>query len=161
MRFGARALAGFAVMSLLAAACGSEGNDATGDGVDDGGVGSQTGATGGDDTPGGGYYPTGSTGSTAATGATGNSGTEADVQVSLNNYLFDPDPVEVAYGDVVAVRNGNTRTPHTFTVVGQDVDLELAPLETETVEIALEPGTYDLICRFHESLDMTGTLLVT
>jgi hypothetical protein len=37
-------------------------------------------------------------------------------------------------------------------VVGEDVDLELAPLTTETVTIDLAPGTYELICRFHESL---------
>lgn len=161
MRLGARVLVGFAALSMVAAACGGDGNDAADDGVDDGGVGSETGATG---ATGGGLYPTGSTGTTgatAATGATGATGGEGAVQVSLNNYLFDPNPVELARGDVVAVRNGNTRTPHTFTVVGEDVDLELAPLESETVEITLAPGTYDLVCRFHESLDMTGTLVVS
>ena len=140
MRLGTRVPAGFVALSLLATACGSEGSDPAGGGV---------------------YYPTGSTGSSGTTGATGPSGAEADVQVSLNNYLFDPNPIEVTSGDVVAVRNGNTKTPHTFTVVGQDVDLELGPLETETVRITLEPGTYDLVCRFHEALDMTGTLVVS
>ena len=77
------------------------------------------------------------------------------------DYLFDPRTVRVAGGDVVAVRNGNTKTPHTFTVVGEDVDLELGPLEIESVTIDLSPGTYDLICRFHEELGMTGTLKVT
>ena len=160
MRLGRRALVGFVALSLLAAACGSDGNDAAGGGVDNGGVVSETGATGsaGGETS---YYPTGSTGATVSTGATGSTGTQADVQVSLNNYLFDPNPVEVTGGDLVAVRNGNTKTPHTFTVVGEDVDLELGPLETETVEITLGPGTYELICRFHETLDMTGTLVVT
>jgi len=162
MRLGTRVPAGFVALSLLATACGSEGSDPAGGGVDNGGVVSETGATGGGDTPGGGvYYPTGSTGSSGTTGATGPSGAEADVQVSLNNYLFDPNPIEVTSGDVVAVRNGNTKTPHTFTVVGQDVDLEIGPLETETVRITLEPGTYDLVCRFHEALDMTGTLVVS
>ena len=71
------------------------------------------------------------------------------VSVSLNNYLFDPATVKVSSGDVVAVRNGNAKTPHTFTVVGEDVDLELAP------------GTYQLICRFHESLGMKATLKVS
>jgi plastocyanin len=69
--------------------------------------------------------------------------------------------VKVDTGDVVAVRNGNARTPHTFTVVGEGVDLELAPLTTETVKIDLAPGTYQLICRFHESLGMTATLKVS
>ena len=69
--------------------------------------------------------------------------------------------MRVSSGDVVAVRNGNTKTPHTFTVVKEDVDLELGPLETESATIDLSPGTYDLICRFHEELGMTGTLKVT
>jgi plastocyanin len=69
--------------------------------------------------------------------------------------------VRVARGDDVAVRNGSTKTPHTFTVVGEDVDLELEPLETESATIDLSPGTYELICRFHEELGMTGTLRVT
>jgi plastocyanin len=69
--------------------------------------------------------------------------------------------VRVSSGDVVAVRNGNTKTPHTFTVVKEDVDLELGPLETESATIDLSPGTYDLICRFHEELGMTGTHKVT
>ena len=96
---------------------------------------------------------------TGATGATG--AKDADVSVSLNNYLFDPGTVKVGTGDVVAVRNDNERTPHTFTVVAEDVDLELAPLTTETVTIDLAPGTYQLICRFHESLGMTATLKVS
>lgn len=152
MRQGARLMVGIAALSLLVAACDGYGDEGAQGGVDNGGVAvgtSSTGATG----------STEATGST--TGPTGSGGAEADVQVSLNNYLFDPDPVEVSSGDVLAVRNANTKTPHTFTVVGQDVDLELGPQETETVEITLEPGTYDLICRFHESLEMTGELVVT
>jgi plastocyanin len=148
-----RVLVGIAAMALLGAACGN-GADG-GDGVDDGGVAAETG------TSTGATAATSASGPTGATGATGATGIDADVEASVNNYLFDPDPVEVASGDVLSVRNGNTKTPHTFTVVGQDVDLELGPLETETIEITLEPGTYDLICRFHESLDMTGTLIVT
>jgi plastocyanin len=46
-------------------------------------------------------------------------------------------------------------------VVGEDVDLELAPLTSETTTIDLAPGTYQLICRFHEQLGMKGTLKVS
>lgn len=157
MRLRTQVLVGLAALSLLAAACGGYGDDGSEGGVDDGGVG-QSGSAGVT-----GAYATGSSASTGATGtqATGATGTAADVHVSVNNYLFDPDPVEVASGDLVEVRNDNTKTPHTFTVVGEDIDLELGPQETETVQITLEPGTYDLICRFHESLPMTGTLVVT
>ena len=156
-------LVGLAALSVLAAACGDDANDAGGaTGAGPTGATAATGATDSGDDPGAGSLYGGSNGMTGATGATGASGAkDADVSVSLNNYLFDPGTVKVGGGDVVAVRNGNARTPHTFTVVGEDVDLELAPLTTETVTIDLAPGTYELICRFHESLGMTATLKVS
>jgi plastocyanin len=158
-----RALVGLAALSVLAVACGGDANDAGGSmGGGPTGATAATGATDSGDDPGAGSLYGGSNGMTGATGATGASGAkDADVSVSLNNYLFDPGTVKVDEGDVVAVRNGNARTPHTFTVVGEDVDLELAPLTTETVAIELTPGTYQLICRFHESLGMTATLKVS
>ncbi|HET7929392.1 MAG TPA: cupredoxin domain-containing protein [Actinomycetota bacterium] len=151
-----RVLVGLAALSVLAAACGGDANESGGSmgGV----VTAATGATDSGDDPGAGSLYGGSNEMTGATGATG---ANADVSVSLNNYLFDPGTVKVHMGDVVAVRDANARTPHTFTVVGEDVDLELAPLTTETVKIDLAPGTYELICRFHESLGMTGTLKVS
>jgi plastocyanin len=154
-----RVLVGLAALSVLAAACGGDANDEGGSmGAGPTGATAATGATGSGDEPGAGSLYGGSNRMTDATGATGANG---DVSVSLNNYLFDPGTVRVGSGDVVAVRNGNARTPHTFTVVGEDVDLELPPLTTETVTIELAPGTYRLICRFHESLGMTGTLKVS
>jgi plastocyanin len=153
-----RVLVGLAALSVLAAACGGDANDAGGSmgGAPTGST--ATGPTDSGDDPGAGSLYGGSNEMTGATGATG---ANADVSVSLNNYLFDPGTVKVGMSDVVAVRNDNARTPHTFTVVGEDVDLELAQLTTETVTIDLAPGTYELICRFHESLGMTGTLKVS
>ncbi len=163
-----RVLVGLASLMLLAAACGGNSNDtAAGTGSGSTGTSASTGASGGTDSGGdpgaGGLYggANGMTGATGATGATGMGPKAVDVSVSLNNYLFDPGVVRVARGDVVAVRDANAKTPHTFTVVGQDVDLELAPLTTETATIDLAPGTYQLICRFHESLGMTATLEVS
>ena len=152
-----RVLVGLAILSVLAVACGGDANDDAGGSTGTGPT-AATGATDPGDDPGGGSLYGGSNGMTGATGATG--AKDADVSVSLNNYLFDPGTVKVGSGDVVAVRNGNARTPHTFTVVGEDVDLELAPLTTETETIDLSPGTYQLICRFHESLGMTAKLKV-
>ena len=157
-----RDLVALATLAVLAVACGSDSNDAGAGGASVTDATAATGATdsgSGDDPGAGSLYggSNGTTGATAATGATAN----ADVSVSLNNYLFDPATVRVSSGDVVAVRNANAKTPHTFTVVGENVDLELAPLTTETTTIDLPPGTYQLICRFHESLGMKATLKVT
>jgi len=134
-----RVLVSLAALSVLAAACGDDANDAGGStGAGPTGATAATGATDSGDDPGAGSLYGGSNGMTGATGATG--AKDADVSVSLNNYLFDPGTVKVGSGDVVAVRNGNARTPHTFTVVGEDVDLELAPLTTEMVTIDLRPA---------------------
>lgn len=154
-----RALVGLAALSVLAAACGGDATDEGAGGSTAAGSTGASGATDSGDDPGAGSLYGGSNEMTGATGATG--AKDANALVSLNNYLFDPGTVRVGAGDVVAVRNGNARTPHTFTVVGEDVDLELAPLTTETVTIDLAPGTYQLICRFHESLGMTATLKVS
>jgi plastocyanin len=154
-----RVLVGLVALSVLAVACGSDSNDGAGGSTGAGPTGGAGGATDSGDESGAGSMYGGSNEMTGATGATGAKG--ADVSVSLNNYLFDPGTVRVGSGDVVAVRNGNARTPHTFTVAGEDVDLELAPLTTETVTIDLAPGTYQLFCRFHESLGMTAALKVS
>ena len=157
-----RILIGLAALLVLAAACGGDSNDpgkAAGTGSTGGTA--ATGTESGDDPGAGSLYGGDEEEATGPTGATDTGAGDADVSVSLNNYLFDPRTVRVSSGDVVAVRNGNTKTPHTFTVVHEDVDLELGPLETESVTIDLSPGTYDLICRFHEELGMTGTLKVT
>jgi plastocyanin len=156
-----RVVLGFATLLMVAAACGGDSNDPGGGGTSTGSTGSTEATEGGDDPGAGSLYGGDDEETTGPTGATDTGAGDADVSVSLNNYLFDPGTVEVSSGDVVAVRNGNTRTPHTFTVVDEDVDLELAPLATETTTIDLAPGTYELICRFHESLGMTGTLKVT
>jgi plastocyanin len=129
-------LVGLAALSVMAAACGRDAKDASSGGSP-------------------------STGSMGGSGSMmGGAGAKADVSASVNNYLFMPKTVKVDSGDTLEVRNGNARTPHTFTVVGEDVDLELAPLTSETTTIDLGPGTYQLICRFHEQLGMQGTLQV-
>ena len=149
-----RVLMGSAALLLFAAACGGD-----------------SGGPGAGGTPDAGSM--GESGGTEMTGVGPGAGSLEDgagrvhdrvvlvVALSLGRFVGGPLTVRVASGDEVAVRNGNTKTPPTFTVVGEDVDLELGPLETESATIDLSPGTYDLICRFHEELGMTGTLKVT
>lgn len=102
---------------------------------------------------------TGATGPTGATEPTGPTGDGAAVTVQANNFSFDPSELEVASGTAIEVRNGNANTPHTFTVIDTEIDLELGGLESGTVTVDLDPGTYDFECRFHPQ--MTGTLTVT
>ncbi|HZD18817.1 MAG TPA: cupredoxin domain-containing protein [Actinomycetota bacterium] len=128
-----------AAVLLLAAACG---------GGDESPEGASTGATG----------ATAATGTTGSTGATGDQGSGA-ATVRAVNFAFDPAQVEVASGDTIEVRNTTPSTPHTFTVDGTDIDVSLGGMESQTVTIDLDPGTYDFHCEIHPQ--MTGTLTVT
>lgn len=81
--------------------------------------------------------------------------------VSQGNYLFSPSTPKVSSGDTIEVKNGTPDTPHTFTVEGEDIDVEVEPGSAEDVTIDLPPGTYPFLCRFHEAMGMTGTLKVS
>jgi plastocyanin len=159
---------------LLGAACASDGGSDAGAGAGSTGV-SATGSTGGGGTGttstggaygsgGGGRYDYGSDDNG---GGKDDSGTDdsaggghagGDVALTADNYAFSPTSLEVASGSEINVENANSGTPHTFTVDGTDVDLELSPGDVEDVEIDLDPGTYSFHCRFHAA--MTGTLTV-
>ncbi len=153
IRMRSRAMIALVALLLLGAACGG-----------DGGAGGPYGGGGASPTTGGGASPT--TGGGAAGGGEDNGGGEDDggsgsaaVTVQVNNFLFAPSDIEVAAGSEIEVKNGNANTPHTFTVEGTDIDLELSPMDSEDVTIDLDPGSYDVICRFHGQ--MSATLTVT
>ena len=82
-------------------------------------------------------------------------------EVVLVDFAFQPSDVEVAAGSTLQLRNGSAQTPHTYTVRDQDVDVTLEALQSEEVTVDLDPGTYDVVCTFHEAQGMVGTLTVT
>jgi plastocyanin len=135
-----------AALLLLGAACGS-----------DDGAGGPYGGGGASPTSGGGAA--GGGGGDGGGGEDDGGGGSAAVTVQVNNFLFAPSNIEVAAGSEIEVKNGNANTPHTFTVEGTDIDLELSPMDSEDVTIDLDPGSYDVICRFHGQ--MSATLTVT
>jgi plastocyanin len=168
-RRGGFAVALAAVLAL-GSACADEGP----------GDAASTGSTGGAAATG----PTGATASSGATGAgdprsddamgdagggggrydygtddgSGSGTTGADVTLAADNFAFAPAEIELAAGEELSVKNANASTPHTFTVEGTDIDLELDPGEIEKATLDLDPGTYAFLCRFHPQ--MTGTLTV-
>jgi len=96
---------------------------------------------------------------TGPTGVTGEDGGAAASAVRAVNFAFEPSELEVAAGDTLEVRNAASTTPHTFTVLDTDIDVELGGMGSETITVDLDPGTYAFECRFHPQ--MTGTLTVT
>ena len=154
-----RLAAALAIVLLVSAACAND-DDQEPAAAD---TGSTTGATATGATPTG---PTATTGGMdddgtagygdAGGGGDGGGGSKVDVQA--NNFSFDPAELEFEAGEDILVKNGNANTPHTFTVDGTDVEVELDPLEEAELTLDLDPGTYGFHCEFHPQ--MTGTLTI-
>jgi plastocyanin len=144
---------GTVVLLLVAAACGGDGGDAANGGT------AETASTGGDTGRYGGGGDDGGGGDGGGGDGGGEDGGAGASTVQANNFAFDPAELEIAPGENLTLKNGNANTPHTFTIDGSDVDVELAPLAEEEATIDLEPGTYDFFCRLHPQME--GTLTVT
>jgi plastocyanin len=90
--------------------------------------------------------------------ATGAGGTSTTTTVTLRDNEFAPaDPV-VGNGTLRLVNEGES--PHTFTVDGADIDVEVEAGSKATASIDLEPGTYTVFCQFHRSQGMETTMTV-
>jgi plastocyanin len=92
----------------------------------------------------------------AGDGADG--GTAAASTVTMRDNEFVPSDPTISAGDVELVNEG--QSPHTFTVEGEDVDVQVEAGQAATVTVDLEPGTYTLFCSFHRAQGMEGTLTV-
>jgi plastocyanin len=153
---------GFVVLALVAAACGSKA--AANEGASGGGgttttspTTGPTGSTGGSGYNGGGGYGGGGSG---YTGGGGGGMAALTVMEGLGNtFTFSPSTITVKQGDTITLDNVSD-TPHTFTVTGQSIDVETQPGKTAQVTIDMPPGTYPFVCRFHESMGITGTMVV-
>lgn len=154
-------VAASAALVLGVSACGQTPSSGSGGSASDS---SQTGPAGGSPTSansGGRYgYGTGGSGS-----GSDDEGTEATgpvaLTVTVSNYVFTPSTIKVAAGDVIELKNVDPRTPHTFTVAGEDIDQSLDPGSSTKAAIDLSAGSYDFECRFHASQGMSGTLVVS
>jgi plastocyanin len=64
----------------------------------------------------------------------------------------------ISAGEVELVNEG--AAPHTFTVEGESVDVQVDAGETATTSVDLAEGTYTVFCSFHRAQGMEGTLTV-
>jgi plastocyanin len=88
--------------------------------------------------------------------------------VSVADFMIDPSDLEAAGPTVTMHVTNDGPTPHNLTIrdeadeiVAATADLRVG--ESETLSAELEPGTYTIFCSLagHESLGMSGTLIVT
>jgi plastocyanin len=91
------------------------------------------------------------------TNGTADGGSPVSTVTMIDNEYSPAEPVITA-GDVELVNDGSS--PHTFTIEGETVDVEVAAGETSTATVDLDPGTYALFCEFHRSQGMETTLTV-
>jgi plastocyanin len=89
--------------------------------------------------------------------AAGDGGAATSTVTMRDNEFVPSDPV-VSAGEVELVNEG--ASPHTFTVEGEDVDVQVEAGQTVTETIDLAAGTYRLFCEFHRGQGMEGTLTV-
>jgi uncharacterized cupredoxin-like copper-binding protein len=88
-----------------------------------------------------------------------------EVQVTLDEYSFTPENIEVGLGQQVQLTVTNTGAlAHTFTAPDLGINLEVAGGKTEsTIFSADKAGVFELTCTVagHEQLGMTGQIFVS
>lgn len=88
------------------------------------------------------------------------------VSVAVDNHFHDihpSDPPSIDENRPFEVKNEGFNL-HNFTVVGTDISVDLEPgqqLLWPRIGDHLAPGTYDVYCKYHLSVRMTGKLIVT
>ena len=98
-------------------------------------------------------------GGESSTGAATGVGDEPETStVTIVDNSYEPSAPVVSSGDIELINEGES--PHTFTIDGQDVDVEVEAGKTATATVDLPAGTYTLFCRFHRSQGMETTLTV-
>lgn len=86
-----------------------------------------------------------------------------EVEVTGSSFAFDPDEIEVAVGEEVAIVLTSTDILHDFTIDELDAHVAAAGGETATGGLrADEPGRYTFYCTVagHRDAGMEGTLIV-
>ena len=141
-RFVAVAVTSVAAMSLLATGCGGD-----------------------DDTTTTASVPTTTT--TGATGATGAAGGGETLKISETDFKLDPSDPSVKAGSVTIDVSNDGDTTHSLEVEGngleeQTLDSDLAPGDSGSITVDLEPGTYTMYCPIddHRAQGMEGTIEV-
>jgi plastocyanin len=90
------------------------------------------------------------------------------VEITVSDFMIEPADVTATGPTVLFEVTNDGPTPHNFTI-RNDADevvaatTDLSTGEAETLSVELGPGTYTIFCSLagHESLGMSGTLVVS
>lgn len=84
------------------------------------------------------------------------------VEVQMNDNYFNPKAITIPNGTTTTViLKNNGKKEHTFTVKNLGIDAEVQPGKQTTITVSpKQPGTYELICRYHFQEGMVGKVIV-
>lgn len=87
---------------------------------------------------------------------------EKAIEVELNDDFFNPKEISIPSGKSTTLKLMNKgQKEHTFTVEALGIDAEVLPGKERTITVKPDkPGTYKLICRYHEKQGMVGKVVV-
>jgi plastocyanin len=78
--------------------------------------------------------------------------------VDLADFAFQPDCLSAEAGASIGLDNVGD-APHTFTVEGTDVDVDLDTGSSGVASLSgVKPGTYAVTCTFHPQMEATLTV---
>jgi plastocyanin len=84
------------------------------------------------------------------------------IEVELNDDNFNPRVITIPNGTTTSLilKNKGVKN-HTFTVEKLGIDVEVQPGNEKTITVKpQQPGTYELICRYHFREGMVGKVIV-
>ena len=82
--------------------------------------------------------------------------------IDQEDFFFSPNVLTGSAGQqlTLTIDNQGVAT-HTFTIASEHIDVTLAPGTQQTVKVTFpNSGSTEFLCRFHESMGMTGELQV-
>ncbi|MGE1104089.1 cupredoxin domain-containing protein [Peribacillus simplex] len=84
------------------------------------------------------------------------------IEVEMNDDFFNPKVITIPNGTATTLilKNKGSKQ-HTFTVEKLGIDVEAQPGEEKNITVnPKQPGTYELICRYHFQEGMVGKVIV-
>ena len=84
------------------------------------------------------------------------------IALEAKDNVFAPETITAPAGTIQITMENTGKAPHTFT--NKDLGVDVNANAGQTVEVKIEgakPGSYKIICIYHETIGMVGTLTVT
>lgn len=84
------------------------------------------------------------------------------IEVELSDDFFNPEVITIPNGTATTlILKNKGKKEHTFTVEKLGIDAEVQAGKDKTITVQpKQPGTYELICRYHFQEGMVGKVIV-